>query len=755
MEALIQILLIEDSPHDAKLIERELRRAGLTFTIQRVHTERDLRAALSAGAPDVILGDYNLPGFDGIEALKIVREIDSATPFIFVSGSIGEERAVQALREGATDYVLKDRLTRLPSAITRALSECRERKLRQRAQAALVRSEERFHYAAKATQELIFDVDLIDKRIWFNESITTDWGWEPPTNPISLSWWLERVHPADRGKLVSLINQAIDEGQERWASEFRFVRPDGSYGYMSSCALIIRDRNGHAIRSIGSSMNVTDQKAAEEIIRRFSRQNRLILNSANEGLIAVDRNGKPFMVNPAAMQLTGFSEEEFLATYCLHDLIHHSRPDGTPFHRDECPTRRSILAGEERRGEDVYWRKSGESFPVDVSVSPIHEDSRIAGAVLIMRDITDRKRMQSQIEQANRVASLGRVAATIAHEFNNVLMGIQPFAELIRRNAKEEKLTKAASQIMNSVSRGKRVTQEILWFTQPSEPALQRVDLEQWLLQLIPELQATAGSAVRIVFEPPPERVFIECDSAQMQQVVANLILNARDAMPHGGTIKISVATSGGIPDGMVNLSVRDTGTGMPPHILENVFEPLFTTKRSGTGLGLAVVRQIITRHKGSIEAESKPGEGTVFRIYLPAVREVPIESKPVRRKASLRSLLLVEDDPVVAAGITELLESEGIRVRAIEEGAKAPEAVAEYQPDAVILDVTLPDTNGLAVYERIAERWPDLPVIFSTGHADEANLDADAERPHIGFLRKPYELETLLEMLDQVTTRR
>src|SRR5581483_5799274 len=283
----------------------------------------------------------------------------------------------------------------------------------------------------------------------------------------------------------------------------------------------------------------------------------------------------------------------------------------------------------------------------------------------------------------------------------------------------------------------------------------QRVDLEQWLLQLIPELQATAGSAVRIVFEPPPERVFIECDSAQMQQVVANLVLNARDAMPHGGTIKISVATSGGIPDGMVNLSVRDTGTGMPPHILENVFEPLFTTKRSGTGLGLAVVRQIITRHKGSIEAESKPGEGTVFRIYLPAVREVPIESKPVRRKASLRSLLLVEDDPVVAAGITELLESEGIRVRAIEEGAKAPEAVAEYQPDAVILDVTLPDTNGLAVYERIAERWPDLPVIFSTGHADEANLDADAERPHIGFLRKPYELETLLEMLDQVTTRR
>src|SRR6266508_1051591 len=174
----IRILMVEDSPHDAELIERELRRSKLDFSAQRVDTEKDFRGALESSDPDVVLCDYNVPGFDGIEALKIACELIPNTPFIFVSGSIGEERAVQALREGATDYILKDRPTRLAPAIVRALDQRRERRLRQRAQEALQRSEERFQYAAKATQEVIFDADLTKETMWFSEALTTVWGHE-------------------------------------------------------------------------------------------------------------------------------------------------------------------------------------------------------------------------------------------------------------------------------------------------------------------------------------------------------------------------------------------------------------------------------------------------------------------------------------------------------------------------------------------------------------------------------------------------
>ena len=620
----IRILMVEDSANDAALIERELRRANLNCSIQRVHTEDDLRQTLESMDPDVILGDYNLPGFDGIEALRIAQSIVPDTPYIFVSGSIGEERAVQTLREGATDYLLKDRMSRLPSAITRAVDQGRERRLRRRAQEAL---------------------------------------------------------------------------------------------------------------------------------QRMSRQNELILNSAAEAIIAVDRDGKTLVVNPAASRITGFSAEELLAAKNIHDLIHHTHTDGAPYSASDCPIMKATRDGTPLNAPEVFWRKSGESFPADFSCSPIREFGDVTGSVITFQDITERKRLENRIQQEHRVASLGRVAATIAHEFNNVLMGIQPFAEVIRRNTQEEKLLKATSHILNSVARGTRVTQEILRFTQPAQPALQPVELCEWTRQLLPELQAMIGEKIQIDLDAPAEPVFVRCDSAQMQQVVSNLVLNARDAITGGGTITVSIAPPSGESE-MARLSVRDTGAGMIPEVLQNIFEPLFTTKRSGTGLGLAVAQQIVTRHGGSIQAESTPGHGSLFTILLPGSKQPALQKAETRKQTSpTKSLLLVEDDADVAAGLVTLLEMEGIRVEVVGLGAMVIDAITGFNPGAVILDLTLPDMSGLGVYEEIAKRWPALPVIFSTGHGDEAVLNSQAS--NVGFLRKPYDLGALLDTLEKVSTQR
>ena len=756
----IRILTVEDSTLDAELVERELRRAKLDFSCQRVEIEPDFRAALESSDPDVILADYNLPRFDGISALNIAHALVPETPFIFVSGSIGEERAAQALREGATDYILKDRLSRLPAAITRALDERRERQLRVRAQEALRRSEERFQYAAQATQEVIWDWDVASGKVWFNEALKTVWGYNLQGDQISVEWWEQRIHPEDRPVILEALRWAI-EGQTRWTGAYRFERGDGGYGHVLDRAVIIRDGGGRAVRVICTMLDMTEREAAESTIRRLSHQSELILKYAAEGIVAIDRRGKAFLVNPAAASMTGFSIRELQAATNIHDAIHHSRPDGSPYPAADCPILQTLNDGVQRVSQEVFWRKSGEPFPVEYSVSPIYEGDEIAGVVEMFQDITERKRLEKSLEQANRVSSLGRVAATIAHEFNNVLMGIQPFAEVIRRNkAADEKMQKAAEQIIGSVNRGKRVTQSILRFTQPADPSLQPVNLSDWLHQLLPELRALIGQRIVIDIDVPDHPVAALCDSVQLQQVVTNLVINARDAMPGAGTITLTIAESGNgqhypfgnIPPKMILLSVRDTGTGMSAAVLQNIFEPLFTTKRSGTGLGLAVAQQVITLHGGSIHVQSAPGAGTTFFILLQAAPSVAAPQEKRRESGvQIHRVLLVEDESAVGEGIAALLKAEGIEVRLVQRGSEAQAAAISFAPDAVVLDVGLPDMNGWDVYLALRKTSPGLPIVFSSGHGDQAALELQIDSPRVAFLRKPYDIDTLIDALHKV----
>lgn len=1186
----LRILNLEDSAIDADLIMRELKRAGIEFHATRVETEPEFRTALLDFDPDVILADYNLPGFDGIAALKIAHDTVPDIPFIFVSGSIGEERATEALREGATDYVIKDRISRLPSAVIRALDEKKERRLRKRAQDALLRSDERFQYAARATLEVIWDWDLATNRVSFNEALSDVWGYSLPDNVVDAEWRMARIHADDRPAIVASLETAI-ENEVRWSGDYRFQHADGSYRHVLDRAVIIRDADGKAHRMISAMLDVTEQRRADERVReselrfrsvaetatdaivvsdldgqiifwndaasrmfgysateiagkpvdvlvparyrdahrrgmeryrrtgqahlagrllqfegsrsdgsefpleisltvwtsggrqfctalirdvtlraglerrqriqlavagtlaagpaiadataellrnvgielgwqvgmcwrydaeagglrcgevwnapeftdhefidlskrllldfgkglpglvsltsraislssfhehldaeqypraetarrvglrhgvafpivehgavtaimeffdsrpmvedpdflelmtdigrrigefferrraeeelaqseaslaeaqemaklgsfrfdvaadrvdwsdqtygifglspaefahtfeaylatvhpddrdyvrrvttpplsdaalhfrhrivcpsgevrtidcrarvvegtaqapaslagtvqdvteqmasqekieRLSRQNEVILNYAGEAIIGLDQSGRVTFANPRAVEFTGWSVDELRAAPDFHRLIHHSHDDGTAYAGHDCPLLRSLRDRTAGSGEETFWRKSGDSFPAQYSFSPILESSRVTGAVLVFDDVGERKRLEYQLEQANRVSGLGRVAATIAHEFNNVLMGIQPFTEVIRRRTTDEKTIKAAAQIANSVMRGKRVTQEILRFTQPSEPALQRVPCREWLKNLLPELQGLVGASVTINLLLPSQEIVVRGDPAQLQQVVTNLVLNARDAMGGRGVVTIAVTDAGTreefsfgrIPPGLMLMTVRDSGSGMTPEVLQNIFEPLFTTKRTGTGLGLAVALQVIRRHGGSIHAESKVGVGTTFFILLPtAAAEEPLPAPEKRQpKPRVQRVVLVEDEEAVATGITLLLEVEGVEVRVAERGGQALDAIQTFDPDAVILDMSLPDMRGIDVFEIIAARYPTLPVLFSSGHGDESILEQYSPSDHVAFLRKPYDLAALMVALEKITRDR
>lgn len=873
----IRILNVEDSRRDAALIERELRKRGLDVSIQRVESEAAFREALESSDPDVILADVHLPLFDGNTALRIARELVPDIPFIFVSGSIGEERAIQALREGAADYILKDRLGRLAPAVTRALEERRERNLRHRSQEALRRSEERFQYAAQATHEVIWDYDVASGKVWYSDALAWVFGHEV-RDDIDARWGLTLVHEADRERVARTFAAAL-ESATRWSDEYRLQRANGTYADVTNSAVIVRGADGRPVRVLGAILDisarvraerkhregkerlaeaqsiarlgsyaidadgnvswsaemyrifgvdehtfsptienvvalfhpddrervralsrapqadqplgfearvvrpdgsvrivncrmrviqgsgeqgttrvgtvqdVTDRVNSEAEIRRLGERNELILNSAAQGIIGVDRSLRVIFANVAASALTGFTEQELLGAASVLEILAPLTAEGVPV--GVAPVALTIRDGMTRRTELQFRRKGAGYFPVEKTTSAIFEAGEIVGGVILFQDVTDKKRMQRQLAQSQRVESLGRVAATIAHEFNNVLMAIQPFAEVIQRRAEaDERSMEAALHIMKSVARGKRITQEILRFTQPAAPVLQLVDAGAWMSDLLPELRAIVGSSVRIDFDRPPYPLYIRSDCEQMQQVIMNLVVNARDATEGRGRIRIDLDLS---PDGSsVIVSVSDNGGGIPRDLLQTIFEPLFTTKRTGTGLGLSVAQQVVQRHGGSIEVESTAGEGTTFCISLPHAEFAQSnvagpKAAPARPARSVRRVVVVDDEEDVAAGIAALLDEHGIEVEVAAAGAAAVAAVKSFRPDVVVLDVDLGDTTGAEVYEHLAAIDRDLPVIFSTGHADETQLTRYLARPNVTLLRKPYDVNDLLRAFDAV----
>ncbi|HKO02558.1 MAG TPA: PAS domain S-box protein [Thermoanaerobaculia bacterium] len=373
---------------------------------------------------------------------------------------------------------------------------------------------------------------------------------------------------------------------------------------------------------------------------------------------------------------------------------------------------------------------------------------RITGVV---QNITERKRLEERLQQAERISSIGRLAASVAHEFNNILMGIQPFAELITRGSDNQGVADAAAHIIRGVSRGKRITQDILRFTRTPDPALRTIELSSWLQRIEPELRQLAGP--RVTLHAHSDGAAMYADAEQVQQVLSNLVVNAADAMPSGGELFIEAAADGA----SVHVTVRDTGIGMSREVLGMIFEPLFTTKKAGgNGLGLAIAYQLMKRQNGEILAESEEGRGTTFHLRLPLSLAEPAElprsiGTPRATKWPFARVTLIEDNEAVAAGIAAMLQYDGVSVDIVTSGREAVARVDDYDPEAVILDVGLPDMSGVDVYRELARRWPDLPILFSTGHGDERLLGDLLDNERIRCLQKPYESETLFAELQKL----
>ena len=500
-------------------------------------------------------------------------------------------------------------------------------------------------------------------------------------------------------------------------------------------------------------------------IQSQRRQIAAITESLHSGLYVINSNGKTVYTNQRACELLGYSPAELLGT-SAHEIFHVH-----PETFIDCPIARVCVEGNKYRAEELFKRKDGSEIPVDVGAVPVEMNPGEMGTVVVFDDISERKRLEAQYLQAQKMESVGILAGGIAHDFNNILSAVTGFSHLIlRKMATEDPLRKYINQIVDASQRATALTRELLLFSRKQPGDYNPVDLNSVLQKTRGFLTRTLGAEIKLLIESASQPLPIRADGQQLQQVIINLAINSRDAMPQGGTLHISsrpvdlheslASYRVNIPPGSYALlTISDEGTGIEAETLEHIFHPFFTTKAvgKGTGLGLAVAYGIIQQHKGFVRVESTPGKGTCFFIYLPVTDDIVcVETQSSNAEINLQgnaTILLAEDEPNVRAVLTEILKTAGYQVLSAADGIEAVRRFQEHQDQIQLLlfDIMMPHLNGKEAADQIRQQRPDLPILFLSGYAPDSlqqRITADLDST---CLLKPVEPDDLLMTIKQI----
>lgn len=514
--------------------------------------------------------------------------------------------------------------------------------------------------------------------------------------------------------------------------------------------------------------DLTEQKRAELELRDSEERLRLLLDSTGEGIFALDLSGNCILCNRAALRLLGYNDAGELLGRPIHNLIHHTRPDGRPYPALEC---RCSMAARQGKGvevdDELFFRKDGSSFPVEYRSAPVERSGEPVGAVVTFTDITTRRSLESQMRQAQKMEAIGRLAAGVAHDFNNLLTVINGYTDLLLEANADAGTQDKLRSVRSAGERAATLTHQLLAFSRQQILQPRMLDLNSVVRDLEPLLQRTIGEDIELSCQLADGLPPVKADPSQLDQVLMNLVVNARDAMPKGGQVRISTAAivfsgateapAGLQPGAYVTLAVGDSGMGMASETQAHIFEPFFTTKPQGkgTGLGLPTVFGIARQSGGTVTVESAPGQGTTMRVYLPVYASKPNELLTAQDRAhavphrSKETILVVESEPELRRLMLEVLRAQSYQVME----ASQPEAaiaisLLRTEPlHLLIADVVMPDSDGVALAAEMARHRPGLRVLYL---ADSADL-ASAPHPR---LKKPFTPEALLRMVRTVLDR-
>jgi two-component system, cell cycle sensor histidine kinase and response regulator CckA len=642
------VLLVEDSASDAKLVLQELSRMGRSVEHERVETAAGMRAALLGSSWDVILCDWSLPRFGAPAALALVKELGIDLPFIIVSGTVGEDHAVEAMRAGAHDYVLKERLSRLPAAVDREIA------------AHQARLEHR------------------------------------------------------RGELA--------------------------------------------------------RREAEAALLASEQRYRRIVETTNEGVWVIDPQGSTTFMNARMASMLGYSREEVVglpvATFIAEDHRAQAEEDvGRALHGPI-------------QVETKLLRKDGGTLWTLIEAAPTHDDAgRTDGAFAMVMDVTARRDAEealrvseTQLRHAQKMEAVGRLAGGIAHDFNNLLSVILGYSDLILGDmGPKDRFRADIMEVRAAGTRAAALTRQLLMFSRQQVIEPRVLDLDALLSGLEKMLRPLVGEDVLLARVHGTSLGRVRADPGSIEQVVMNLAVNARDAMPEGGVLTIDTSNVtidedearkhlGAKPGAYVLLAVRDTGSGMDPATLARIFEPFFTTKEKGkgTGLGLSTVFGIVQQSGGFVRVESEPGGGSTFEILLPCV-DAAVEQPPakaaVRPANGSETILLVEDEDQVREVARGALQRFGYTVLDARDAGEAM-LLLERTPTPVHLlltDIVMPGVSGRELADRLLRGRPGLKVIFMSGYMDDSALRHGIIQAEVNYLQKPLTVESLTRKVREV----
>jgi len=736
----LKILLVEDVDADAKLIERELGRAGVRFGSRRVDTREDFTGALESFSPDVILADFTLPQFGALEALEMLKARGSDVPLILVTGANSEEVAVQCLQHGAEDYILKSSLKRLPGAVQQSLRKHRADRQRKEAELALRRSEEQYRLITENTRDLICLLDLEFTFLYASPSFELVLGRE--VSHLLGTRCGDLVHKDD----VRVFKETLDEAlffREARNVELRFRHRDGSWLSFESAASFIFDDDGKPQRALLVSRDTSDRKRAEREIRKLAAFPRFNPNPVLE----FSADGALTYFNDAALEMARSLKKTHPQSILPLNVVNIVKM---------CL---STGQNELRIDTNVGGRILSWSFFPVMANQVVHCYSE---------DVTDRLGLEAQLRQVQKMESVGQLAAGVAHDFNNILTIIQGHAGLLNSEPSlDPALGESARQIALAAERAANLTRQLLMFSRKQILQPRLLNLNDVISNLSKMVRALIGEHVVLKRNAMDELPPVYADPGMMEQILVNLSVNARDAMPRGGTLAISTyfveidegyvqRHSEARAGNFVCLSIGDTGHGMDAATMTRIFEPFFTTKEigKGTGLGLATVYGIVKQHQGWVEVESQVGQGTSFKVFLPVPTKADareVMQQPKVAPGGTETILVVEDEPALRELVQEILQKKGYRVLDAATGVEALKLWEQHKEDIDLLltDMMMPDgVGGRELAERVLEERADLKVIYSSGYS----LDSVGNGTQLGdgrnFLQKPYDPETLAQMV-------
>jgi two-component system, cell cycle sensor histidine kinase and response regulator CckA len=771
----LRVLILEHSHRDVDLMLFELKQAGLRVACTFVEDRQQFRRALQEGKFEVILAGFRLPSWTGMDAFRELRASGKDIPFLLITGTLGEEAAVECIKAGVSDYVLKEHISRLPAALKRAIQEKTLRQEKVWAQSALAQSEtqarQQFAELDLVYRSLPFALAVFDRELRFvrvNEEVSRADG-IPAAAHAGLN--LQDVAPDFAGPMENYLGQVFETGESVANVEVHGatrLQPAAVRHWLCSF-YPLRSEDGTIAAATAIAIDITDRKQAEENLRLSETRNRDLVDHSAYGILRATFDGSFLDANPALLAMLGCASTEDLHTSNLERDIFR-------FPEQCAQLMANCRANGRVHGAESEWRRrDGGLVAVRLDLRRVSIPSHADSIEVIAEDVTELRAMERQLRQAQKFEAIGELAGGVAHDFNNVIGAILGWAELgYEQNKSNPQIADRFARIREQAERAATLTRELLAFARRQILQPQAVDLNTVTSSLVSFLDKVIAKDIELkVITSPLDPV--RADPTQIEQVLMNLCLNARDAMPGGGRLLIETEMveldssycrfySSVTPGRYSVLSVSDTGVGMDSATMERIFEPFFTTKErgKGTGMGLATVYGIIKQHGGFIHTYSEPGQGSLFRVYLPAVEVALSDGTPAKTPApsladmrGTETILIADDHESIREMARQTLLNLGYRVLSACDGEEALRLCQNEAPALAILDVVMPKLGGPATASKLWARFAQLPILFTSGYSRESkSMAPTAADAH--YLQKPYSPITLgrlvREMLDEAT---